>query len=245
MGFKLFSTGSQDCYNMHTMEVAGAQQFRNVPGQWRVWQHSMLKAFAQLYRMLSAAGLTAPSAMAAAEAAAAAPAAAAAAPAVESNGTRRIKWGYLLHLQQHSSWCEATAVFTSSWPDVMADIERLDTEFVFKEDSTETSSSSSGGTANVEAGSTDTRSSQQPVDGDKLHADALQLCRAVVAAAPLPLVCNNLRCGNLAGSSETKAAVKMCAGCRCRYCSAACQEADWRHHRSACKAMVAAGMTCK
>jgi hypothetical protein len=73
----------------------------------------------------------------------------------------------------------------------------------------------------------------------------MQLCRALVAAAPLPLVCNNLSCENLAGESEAAIAVKSCAGCRCRYCSAACQAADWKRHKKACKAMAGAGLVCK
>jgi hypothetical protein len=65
-----------------------------------------------------------------------------------------------------------------------------------------------------------------------------------VAAAPLPLVCNNPGCENMAGVSEAGAARKVCAGCRCRYCSAACQTADWRRHKRACKCMAAAGQAC-
>jgi hypothetical protein len=63
----------------------------------------------------------------------------------------------------------------------------------------------------------------------------------LVAAAPLPLVCNNPGCENMAGVSEAGGARKVCAGCRCRYCSAACQAADWRRHKRACKRMAAAG----
>jgi lipoate synthase len=79
-------------------------------------------------------------------------------------------------------------------------------------------------------------------DINQLYEDALQLCRVLVAAAPLPLVCNNPSCENLARASETAVATKLCVGCRCRYCSAACQTADWRRHRRGCKAMTAAGL---
>jgi hypothetical protein len=48
------------------------------------------------------------------------------------------------------------------------------------------------------------------------YAEALELCRALAAAAPLPVVCNNPNCDNLAGVSEAAAASKLCAGCRCR-----------------------------
>jgi hypothetical protein len=247
MGFSP-PASSTDGLEMLTLQVCGSPQLRSVPGQWRLWKESMLMAFGPRFRVLSALGLTepgacvGPAAVAAAEArhAASSADASAAAAAVEGNGTGRIKWAYLQHLQQHSSWLEAAAAFNTNWPNVTVDIDRLEYE-----DCTPTSSSSSGGTGNVEAGSTGMHSSHQPVNIDKLHADALQLCRALVAAAPLPLVCNNLSCNNFVGSSETQAAAKVCAGCRCRYCSAACQAADWRQHRTACKSMVAAELACR
>jgi hypothetical protein len=72
----------------------------------------------------------------------------------------------------------------------------------------------------------------------------LNLCRALVAAAPLPLGCSNPGCENMVGASEAGAARKVCAGCRCRYCSAACQAADRRKHKHACRRMAAAGQAC-
>jgi hypothetical protein len=80
---------------------------------------------------------------------------------------------------------------------------------------------------------------------DLLYADAIELCRGLTAAVPLPLVCNNPTCVNLARPSEAAAAAKMCAGCRCRYCSPACQAGDWRRHKKACKRMVAASLVCR
>jgi hypothetical protein len=65
-----------------------------------------------------------------------------------------------------------------------------------------------------------------------------------VAAAPLPLVCNNPGCKNMAGASEAGAARQVCAGCRCCYCSAVCQTADWGRHKRACKRLAAAGQAC-
>jgi hypothetical protein len=76
------------------------------------------------------------------------------------------------------------------------------------------------------------------------YAEALATCRALAAAAPLPVVCNNPSCGNTEGVSEAAAACKACAGCRCRYCSVACQKADWKRQKSACRGMAAAGQTC-
>uniref|UniRef100_A0A383VIH9 MYND-type domain-containing protein n=1 Tax=Tetradesmus obliquus TaxID=3088 RepID=A0A383VIH9_TETOB len=79
---------------------------------------------------------------------------------------------------------------------------------------------------------------------EQQFAAALELCRALAAAAPVPVVCNKPCCENLAGVSEVAAANKRCVGCRCRYCSAACQAADWRRHKHACRRMAAAGEVC-
>jgi hypothetical protein len=87
--------------------------------------------------------------------------------------------------------------------------------------------------------SSSSRSQQQHVDFGQLYADALQLCRAVAAAALLLRVCNHLGCGNLAGCSEAAAAAKVCGGCGAGYCSAACQAADRRRHKHACRRMKA------
>jgi hypothetical protein len=138
-----------------------------------------------------------------------------------SSSSRQAKWGYLLQLQQNSRWAGAAAAFDSKWPDISTAVDGLAQEMP-------TSSSSTG----------------THVDVGQLYADALQLCRALAAAAPLPLVCNNPGCDNLEGASEAAVASKMCAGCRCRYCSAACQAADWRRHRKGCKAMAAGGLAC-
>jgi hypothetical protein len=93
--------------------------------------------------------------------------------------------------------------------------------------------------------SLDVQQLEEPVDLGQLYADVLQLCKALAAAAPLPLVCNAPSCENLTGLSESAAAVKSCAGCCCRYCSAACQAADWRRHKKACKRMAAAAQACR
>jgi hypothetical protein len=70
----------------------------------------------------------------------------------------------------------------------------------------------------------------------------LAVCRTLVALAPLPVVCNNPGCGELSGVSEAAAARYVCAGCGCRYCSAACQAAGWRGHKKACRRMAAYGV---
>jgi hypothetical protein len=76
------------------------------------------------------------------------------------------------------------------------------------------------------------------------YAEGLEMCKALTAAAPLTVVCNNPSCENLAGVSEAAAASKLCVGCRCRYCCAACQAIDWRRHKRACRRMAAAGQSC-
>jgi hypothetical protein len=78
----------------------------------------------------------------------------------------------------------------------------------------------------------------------KQYAASVDVCRALAAAAPLPVVCNNPSCENPAGVSEAAAASKLCSGCRCRYCCAACHTADWRRHKRACRCMAAAGLSC-
>jgi hypothetical protein len=74
--------------------------------------------------------------------------------------------------------------------------------------------------------------------------NTLETCRALAAAAPLPRICNHLRCENMAGVSEAAAASKVCAGCRAGYCSAACHVADRKRHKHACRRMAAAGESC-
>jgi hypothetical protein len=82
----------------------------------------------------------------------------------------------------------------------------------------------------------------QHVEMQQVYSDALRFCRTVVAVAPLPVVCNNPRCGDLSGMSEAASAHYVCAGCGCRYCSAACQAAGWRSHKMACRRMAAYGL---
>jgi hypothetical protein len=76
----------------------------------------------------------------------------------------------------------------------------------------------------------------------QLYRDVLCLCRTLTAVAQLPVVCNNPGCAELGGVSEAAAAHYVCAGCGCRYCSAACQAAGWRSHKKTCRRMAACGM---
>jgi hypothetical protein len=85
-------------------------------------------------------------------------------------------------------------------------------------------------------------SSQQLIKMRQLYHDSMAVCRTLVAVAPLPVVCNNPGCSDLIGVSEAAAVRYVCAGCGCRYCSAACQAAGWRSHKKACRRMAACGM---
>jgi hypothetical protein len=153
-----------------------------------------------------------------------------------------VKWGYLSQLLSSSDWTRTAAAFDSRWPDVQAVLDQYQQAIEkMSAGSSSSSSSSSNSTGNASAGNPP----QQAVDDiTQLYDDARELCKALVAAAPLPLVCNNPGCENMTGESEAGAARKVCSGCRCRYCSAACQAADWRRHKRACKRMAAAGQVC-
>jgi hypothetical protein len=224
---------------------------QNAEVQWHVWHVRVLQAMKQLWAAFKSVGI-APLAAAAGQPKAAAAAntsggggggGGAAAAAIEtlagdacadpqdrstsssigstsnsnsSSAGRQVKWGYLLRLLQCSpQWAAAVAAYEANQPN-------------WEEFTAVTRIS----TAAAE------QHSQQ-------YAAAISLCRALAAAAPLPVVvCNNPSCGNTEGVSEAAAASKACAGCRCRYCSVACQRADWKRHKGACRRMAAAGQAC-
>ncbi len=73
---------------------------------------------------------------------------------------------------------------------------------------------------------------------DSLTEQAVQRAQALAA---LPR-CAHLACTNLAGASEAQLRMRLCSACRVsRYCSAACQLADWRAgHKRVCAALAAA-----
>jgi hypothetical protein len=94
------------------------------------------------------------------------------------------------------------------------------------------------------ASSEGTRTAASADSDEQLYTYALELLKVLVAAAPLPVVCNNPSCANLDGGSEAAAVHKACSVRKCRYCCAACQKADWKRHMCACQVMAAAGRTC-
>jgi hypothetical protein len=135
-----------------------------------------------------------------------------------------VQWGYLLQLHQSSPrWAAAVAAYEAGYWDLLHQPYHSDMHMMWQ-----LISSTPGGWERV---------TQQ-------YRAAVELCKVLAAEAPLPVICNNLGCQNLAGVSEAAAASKKCAGCRCLYCSRACQEADWKRHKAACKRMTAAGLTC-
>jgi hypothetical protein len=173
----------------------------------------------KLWAAFKSVGIAPLAAAAGDSAAAAAAASASAASTSDSSGSsasQQVKWGYLLRLQQCSpQWAAAVAAYEANQP-------------IWQEIQDMALPSSAAAAAQL---------SQQ-------YADAIGLCKALAAAAPLPILCNNPSCGNTEGVSEAAAASKRCSGCKCRYCSAACQKADWKRHKEACKRMAAARQAC-
>jgi hypothetical protein len=212
---------------------------RSVAGLWEVWQRSALQVFAQLFVALTLLGLLPQDA-----ARGTGPGVTADATAGSSSSSaglssiKQTKWAYFLELgiAENQSVVEAaSALDNSPWADVLSRLflsDKLVADFL-RADSRVVSDRSAGPVPAEHAA----RDSQ-------LYTTSLELCRAVVAAAPLPLGCSNPGCENMAGVSEASAARKVCAGCHCRYCSAACRVADRRKHRHACRRMAAAGQAC-
>jgi uncharacterized membrane protein YgcG len=129
---------------------------------------------------------------------------------------QQVKWSYLLQLQKYSPcWTAAAATFNEKWPS----IDEMLTSAAVEE----------------------LLFSQRHAE---LYGDAVTLCRALAAALPVTVVCNNLGCESLADVSEAAASCKACPGCKCRYCSAACYKADWKRHKQACRQLAATGFTC-
>jgi hypothetical protein len=84
-----------------------------------------------------------------------------------SSTSQQVKWGYLLRLQQCSpQWAAAVAAYEVKQPN-------------WEE---------------IEAGALPSTAAAA-VQLSQQYAEAIGLCRALVAAAPLPVVCNSPSCG--------------------------------------------------
>jgi hypothetical protein len=206
---------------------------------WLACQYSLLWAFGEVGMLLLWVSCSA--ALAAANKAEAAASTGSGSSDSNHGPGRQVKLGYLSELLGSSSWSQrlldisiCSSLGTSSVLDAPQQQQAV------------AAAAGGGSSSNLSsANAIDTDDAQQrAADVSQMYTTALQLCRALVAAAPLPLVCNNPGCKAMVGLSEAAAARKVCAGCRCRYCSAACQAADWRRHKRACKRMAAAGQAC-
>jgi hypothetical protein len=235
------STDAEAVFSTQQFGPSGTEDQHNAEVQWQKWQLAALQTMQHLWAAFKSVGI-APSAAAEAAAAPASTTAAAAASETlagdacaypqeqstassavstsssnSSSAGQQIKWGYLLRLQQCSpQWAAAVAAYEASQPDW----------------------------DKVQAGSLPSTAAAAAEQHSQQYAEALNLCRALAAAAPLPVVCNNPSCENTEGVGEAAAASKACAGCRCRYCSVVCQRADWKRHKRACRRMAVDGVAC-
>jgi hypothetical protein len=177
-----------------------------------------------------------------------------------SSSSQGIRWQYLLRLQESRKLATAMAKFDSSWClDHLPTVQQVSNSIVIwhKLLLTEVQSGEAdhskhpSGSNSSSSFEFDHQISMEKVPGctfrhaavmRRLDKDAMEICRILVAVTPLPVVCNNPGCRQLQGASEAAAAKFVCAGCGCRYCSAACQVAGWRSHKKACRRMATCGM---
>jgi hypothetical protein len=229
--------------------------------------HGSLRVFSGMWQALQTLGVLTPtvaayqnqpadSAAAAAQptadaAYAAAPSDQASSPSSSSSTSGagvRCHWQYLLRLHESRKLAAAAAAFSARWSqdEVQSVLQR------YQEQSDAVVAVWRALTMEEKQALDDSGEEEIPTDvvisdrellqRQQIYRDALVFCRTLVAVAPLPVVCNNPGCGELSGVSEAAAARYVCAGCGCRYCSAACQAAGWRGHKKACRRMAACGL---
>jgi hypothetical protein len=165
-----------------------------------------------------------------------------------SSSSQPVRWQYLLRLHESRKLAAAAAAVSARWSqdEVQAVLQR------YKEQRVAEATAFRAATIEELQALEDRGEYEIPTDvvisngellqRQQLYQDVLVFCRTLVAVAPLPVVCNNPGCIQLGGVSEALAARYVCAGCGCRYCSAACQAAGWRSHKKGCRRMAACGM---
>jgi hypothetical protein len=166
----------------------------------------------------------------------------------DSSSSQSVRWQYLLRLHESRKLAAAAAAFTARWSqDEVQSVLQIFLEQREAETAAVEAVSMEELQALVASGAEEIPrpmliSDRELLQGQQLYRDALAFCRALVAVAPLPVVCNNPGCAELSGVSEAAAARYVCAGCGCRYCGAACQAAGWKSHKKGCRRMSACGM---
>jgi hypothetical protein len=147
--------------------------------------------------------------------------------------TEHACWGYLLQLLRSKKLADACDEFACTVLRCRAVIKSTDET---ESNPAQADDQAAAGGATAAAAAAGSRRQAK----DEMCSGALQFCRVLAGAAPLPHLCNNLGCSSLAaGGTEAAAAVKVCSGCGAWYCSAGCAAAHWRQHKKACRRMAA------
>jgi hypothetical protein len=86
--------------------------------------------------------------------------------------------------------------------------------------------------------------SGDPQVGAEQLLEQLRAAGAALTCLPTHVMCNNPGCRNVSGHSELQLVTgpsSQCGGCRtAHYCSRACQQEHWKHHKTVCRALAAA-----
>jgi hypothetical protein len=159
-----------------------------------------------------------------------------------SGSSVRVCWAYLLQLARSkklAAACDKMASAASHYEEAMALGDKTDSKYAHTDDHKGFCEPTTAAAALLLAAA---HSRNQAAN--EMYGAALQFCRVLAGAAPLPHLCNNLGCSSLAaGGTEAAAAVKVCSGCGAWYCSAGCAAAHWRQHKKACRRMRALGLS--